>query len=437
MPAEGTAAGATAYTYTATDSDSDEATLTFMITIQEDRMPTFSGAIAAQIYTVGAAITALTLPAATGGDGELTYSLTPPDGMTFKEDTRELSGAPTTEAVATDYTLTARDGDGDTEDFVFSVTVRAGDATPITLISKTLNVPSVSTSDATTMLTSTVAWAATESVGWITDVAPAVGTGTNTAKAITLTYTANMGAARTGTVTFTETTAGANPKFSVELRVTQAADLEPDFGNESVAAQIYTVDAEIAALTLPEATGGDGDLTYSLTPPAGMAFDPDTRELSGAPTAVQAATEYTYTVEDGDGDTDELVFSVTVRAGDAAPITLTSETLNVTSVSTSDATTMLTSTVAWAATESEDWITDVDPAEETGTSTSQAITLTYTANMGAARTGTVTFTETTAGVNPKFSVELRVTQAADLEPDFGGKSVSAQIYTVGFCDYGI
>ena len=350
-------------------------------------MPAFSGAIAAQIYTVGSAITAFALPGATGGDGTLQYSLTPPAGMSFDPDTRRLSGAPTTEAVATDYTLTARDGDGDTDEFVFSVTVRAGDATPITLTSETLNVTSVSTSDATTMLTSTVAWAATESEDWITDVDPAEETGTSTSQAITLTYTANMGAARTGTVTFTETTAGVNPKFSVELRVTQAADLEPDFGNESVAAQIYTVDAEIAALPLPEATGGDGDLTYSLAPPAGMAFDPDTRELSGTPTAVQAATEYTYTVEDGDGDTDELVFSVTVRAANL--ITLSNVTLSVRASSATDNSIQLTSSVAWEAAASVGLIKTVDPAVETGTSTNQAITLTYDANTGAARTGTV------------------------------------------------
>ena len=91
----------------------------------------------------------------------------------------------------------------------------------MTLNSETLSVMRPSTSDATITLKSTVAWMATASVGWITDVDPAMGTGTNTAKAITLTYTANMGAERTGTVTFTETTAGVNPKISVTLTVTQ------------------------------------------------------------------------------------------------------------------------------------------------------------------------------------------------------------------------
>ena len=154
-PAEGTAAVATAYTYTVTDSEG-AVRLTFSITIQDDRMPAFSGALAAQIYTVGSAIAALTLPEATGGDGELTYSLTPPAGMAFDKDTRVLSGTPNTAAVATNYTLTARDGDGDTDELVFSVTVRA--ANLITLSNATLSVMASSATDNSIQLTSTVAW---------------------------------------------------------------------------------------------------------------------------------------------------------------------------------------------------------------------------------------------------------------------------------------
>ena len=157
-----------------------------------------------------------------------------------------------------------------------------------------------------------------------------------------------------------------------------------------------------------------------------MAFDPDTRELSGTPTAVQAATEYTYTVEDGDGDTDELVFSVTVRAANL--ITLSNATLSVRASSATDNSIQLTSSVAWEAAASVGLIKTVDPAVETGTSTNQAITLTYDANTGAARTGTVTFTETTAGVNPKFSVVLRVTQRAYSAPTFGSERIASQTY---------
>ena len=418
-PEEGTAASAAAYTYTATDSDGDEATLTFMITIEDDLMPTFSGTLVAQIYTVGAAITAFALPGATGGNGDLTYSLTEPAGMTFTAADRMLSGTPNTAAGATDYTLIATDEDGDTDDFVFSVTVRAANETPITLNSETLNVTATSTSDATTMLTSSVPWEATESStgDWISAVAPTTGTGTGTAKAMKIDYTANTGAERTGTVTFTETTEGADPKFSVELSITQAADPEPTFGSKSVAAQVYTESAAITAFALPSASGGNGTLTYSLTKQGGgalptwLTFTAATRMLSGTPTAAAGATNYTLTVRETDGDTDELTFSVTVRAASAVMMTLSSETLeDVTASSTSDATTTITSTVAWEAAASVGWITDVDPDMGTGTNTANAITLTYTQNPGAERTGMVTFTETTAGVNPKISVTLTVTQ---------------------------
>lgn len=44
----------------------------------------------------------------------------------------------------------------------------------------------------------------------------------------------------------------------------------------------YTVGAAIDPLTLPEATGGNGTLRYSLLPEVpGLSFDPDTRQLTG------------------------------------------------------------------------------------------------------------------------------------------------------------
>ncbi len=79
-------------------------------------------------------------------------------------------------------------------------------------------------------------------------------------------------------------------------------------------------------MELPAATGGDGTLSYTLTPtpPAGLSFAAATRELNGTPSTSQVSTEYTYTVTDSDPtdpDADTLTFMIKVASANlsAAP----------------------------------------------------------------------------------------------------------------------
>lgn len=66
--------------------------------------------------------------------------------------------------------------------------------------------------------------------------------------------------------------------------------------------------------TLPEAAGGNGALTYALSPDVpGMTFTPASRVWAGAPTAV-ADTEMTYTATDEDGDVATRTFEHSVAA---------------------------------------------------------------------------------------------------------------------------
>ncbi|MDE0004569.1 MAG: putative Ig domain-containing protein, partial [Rhodospirillaceae bacterium] len=77
--------------------------------------------------------------------------------------------------------------------------------------------------------------------------------------------------------------------------------------------RIYTAGIAIDALTLPAASGGEGTLTYSLSPEVpGLRFDPQTRRLSGTPSE---AGEFlmTYRVRDASGDTDWRYFNITVE----------------------------------------------------------------------------------------------------------------------------
>ena len=95
------------------------------------------------------------------------------------------------------------------------------------------------------------------------------------------------------------------------------ADSSPSFEEASAPGdQTYTTDTAITALTLPEATGGDGTLTYALTPEVpGLTFSVNTRQLTGTPTT-EGTHSMAYTATDEDGDTATLTFTITVQAAD-------------------------------------------------------------------------------------------------------------------------
>ena len=81
--------------------------------------------------------------------------------------------------------------------------------------------------------------------------------------------------------------------------------------------QAYTAGTAIPALQLPEATGGEGAITYRVSElPAGLSFDAAdaaTRTISGTPeAATDGAVEVTYTAQDSAGAA-TLTFSITVN----------------------------------------------------------------------------------------------------------------------------
>ncbi len=73
----------------------------------------------------------------------------------------------------------------------------------------------------------------------------------------------------------------------------------------------------IAALVLPEATGGTGAVTYALAPASwnGITVDTATRTLSGTPAAA-GSQAFTWTATDAAGASDSLTFTATVTASD-------------------------------------------------------------------------------------------------------------------------
>ncbi len=140
------------YTMTATDAASRTATYTFHLTVSAtDNKPTFGNKTQDDLLLKKeAAMTTVTLPAATDGDGSLTYQLLPlkwtniggdyvpqpantpldytgvanlPAGLSFDIDARELSGTPTEKWTRGQYTLVATDADGDTAALSFHLGV--------------------------------------------------------------------------------------------------------------------------------------------------------------------------------------------------------------------------------------------------------------------------------------------------------------------------
>ena len=98
-------------------------------------------------------------------------------------------------------------------------------------------------------------------------------------------------------------------------------DLAPGFGDAAVAALTLERGAAMDPVALPEAAGGNGELSYTLaSAPAGLAgldFDAATRRLSGTPETVGSYV-FTWRADDADAnraDTDAaiLTFRVTVE----------------------------------------------------------------------------------------------------------------------------
>jgi len=257
-------------------------------------------------YRTGSAIETLKLPAASGGDGTLTYGLSPDvPGLRFDPATLELSGTP---IAAGGYAMTyiVTDSDGDTDTRTFTITVVASDAVAdgSCYVGLVLGMGEMCTYPDT-------------------DDAFSVN---QRGRGSFLTYLAGIrirvdNVAVDGRVYDFAASHQGDGVWRIERIAGSTepptADTVPSFGTAAGPGdQTYTVGTEIDALSLPAASGGDGDLNYSLSPDVpGLIFDGETRRLSGTPSAT-GIHAMTYTVTDSDGDTDALTFTITVASSD-------------------------------------------------------------------------------------------------------------------------
>ena len=315
--------GTLTFTYTATDANGVSGSLDFMI---RDRLPVLirptvdldtsfgNQMVANQTYTQNVRIPTLQLPEATDGNEPLTYSLSPalPDGLSFDAATRQLTGTPTSTQAAATYTYRATDADGDQASRRFTITIKAALDSAPSFGSEA--VPNQTYTQNVAIQTLQLP-AATGGVGALTySLSPAPPSGL-TFDAATRQLTGTPTAAQKATAFIYTATDADGDEVSATFTITvEAANLTPSFGVASVPNQTYTQNVAISTLQLPAATGGDGAITYGLSPapPAGLSFDAATRQITGTPTAAQGAATYTYTATDADGDRASRSFTIAV-----------------------------------------------------------------------------------------------------------------------------
>ena len=272
-----------------------------------DTSPDLGGAALADLsYRTGSAIGTLKLPAASGGDGTLTYGLSPNvPGLRFEPATLELSGTPTVAgAYAVTYTVTDSDGDIDTR--AFTITVVASDAVAdgSCYVGLVMGIGEMCTYPGTDDAFSVNKRGCGSFLTYLAGIRIRVDNATIDGRVY------DFVASHQGDgVWRIERIAGSTEP--------PTADTAPSFDTAAGPSdQTYTVGTEINALSLPVARGGDGGLNYSLSPDVpGLIFEGETRRLSGTPSAT-GTLAMTYTVTDSDGDTDTLTFTITVVSSD-------------------------------------------------------------------------------------------------------------------------
>ena len=318
-------------------NDSDIGELEFTIIVAPDIAPVLS-AVSEQNYIQNSPIVNLTLPEATGGNGGVTmYSLAPrPGGLTFNSDhtVRVLSGRPT---VSGNFTLIYIATDSD------PLTPEAGpdSATVSIMISiEEDTVPSFAESvpqqnyfqGASIMMTLLPVASGGNGVLPLTYRYSGLPTGititlNSATRELTLSGTPTEPGSFVATIVAMDTDGNTDESDNGVLTfgISVEADTQPSFGSLTVSNQTYTLSVRISPLRLPAATGGNGQLIYSVSDdlPPGLAFNDNTQTDNTRIinlTPITAGT-YTvvYTVEDGDGDTRSLTFTITVNAPPPPP----------------------------------------------------------------------------------------------------------------------
>ena len=313
------------------------------------------------------------LPAATGGQGLLKYSIRPslPAGLAFDSHTRVLSGTASTVQASTTYTYTVADSDANTQasdidSFTFTITVNERDTAPafaanarITNLKLTVNTAlpnAVNLPQATGGNGGAYVYTFLPELpqGLVFNAHDLTLTGTPTEAQAATIYNykvadtdSNIEASDTNSLSFIISVTAPDASNSVPT-LSGSVDFSSIGSGSSRSRLVLQLvagqpGATLSSIVFPAARGGDGALRYSIAPsrtkagdtntlellnagsPTGLEFNLSTRQLSGRVTQALGPMRYQYKVEDSDdntrpADTDLLFFSVEVlAAGTSSP----------------------------------------------------------------------------------------------------------------------
>lgn len=212
------------------------------------------------------------------------------------------------------------------------------------------------------------AWTSTSNAPWLSITSGANGSGNGT---VAFTFTANTGAARTGTLTI------AGQTFTVNQAGSCASSINPT--SQSIGA-----------------AGGAGS-QISVTSPSGCAWTATTADAwisvtSGATGSGNGTVNFTIAANAGPARTGTLsvagqTFTVNQAAGCAASINPTSQSVGAGGGTATDVAVTTSSGCAWTSTSNASWLTITQGPTGSGNGT---VRFTVAANTGSERTGTLT-----------------------------------------------
>ncbi len=320
----GSAVAERSFTLTATDSDGDTATLTVKLTVTANSSPSFGATTeVVREYGTSKSVT-LSLPTATGGNGTVSYSLSNasnlPGNLAFSASGNSITGlAPGSPVAQQSFTLTATDHDGDTATLTVKITIATNSSPSFGAVTEvvreygaaktvTLSLPSATGGNGTVSyslsnasnLPGTLAFSAT-------------------GNAIAGTTPSSAVAERSFTLTATDSDGDT---ATLTVKITIATNSSPSFGAVTEVVREFGTGKSVT-LALPNATGGNGTVSYSLSNasnlPGTLAFSAAGNSITGlAPASPVAERSFTLTATDSDGDTATLTVKVTV-ATDSSP----------------------------------------------------------------------------------------------------------------------